>query len=157
MKKILFHLLPQIPQTLVYGWGFPILMRVLHLAGDLHWRKDFTLAAVWRPSVRRRWKWSTTLGLGQVFHLDHLSDEELLAHERRHKRQFRADALRGLLMGGLLVALGAPLWTGALVWFLMPAFLLTNFIESWANGGHFYRDSIHEEDARDTAKRELGL
>ena len=140
------------PWSLTVGYGWVLLMKLIGAAEKLRWEKTLVLTAQWRPWAAKRWKYSTTLGRGIVYHgewrsLPGLVYSRIQSHEHVHVRQIE-DLMMLSFLVGLAVALYTGQWgLGAALWWSGGLWQVPDFITALLRGGNAYRDSEHERAA----------
>ena len=151
MRYLLF--LFTAPYSIVVGWGWVLLMRLIGAAEDLSWEPTFVLTAEWKPWAAKRWQYTTTLGRGIVYQPGWRHDgpverwSEIQHHEHVHVRQVEDLMLLSFIVG-LCVGAATSNWLlGAILWASGGAWQLPNFLGAVMRGGRVYRDSEHERAA----------
>lgn len=128
------------------GWLFPLLAVACFFARDLRLLEDGVLAATWRDWWARRWRYSTTLAAGMVFHPSHLAHPSVEKHERVHLRQSEDLAIAGLALA-LVVGLATLSAWALLLWPFAFVLKAAGFLGALLRGGDAYRDAEHERSA----------
>jgi hypothetical protein len=127
------------------GWLWLLLCMVTGLA---KFKVEFPVwwlpVGTWRGWWARIWRFSTTIGFAVVLHPNH--GARVRRHEFVHVRQFRDQALLGLMLGGAAFWWGDPCLALAL-WIGSPLFMVPNFFGAVIGGGDIYRDAEHERSA----------
>jgi hypothetical protein len=148
MKTLLRYLIAA--PTFVWGAVFVYGAVLLRFAEDPKMVAPALFTARFRPWWAAKWKWSSTIGRGIIFHPKLFTPEgafeRINAHERVHVRQHE-----DLCLHGLVWALVAFLWAqtalGLVLWFLAPLATGLNYAMSWVRGADPYRDAEHERSA----------
>lgn len=162
MKRFLRYLIAA--PTFLWGVLYVYGAVLLRFAEGVKWEAPALVTARWRPCWARRWRWSSTVGRGIIYHPNLFTpvyadgkaagySEQpterytvLKGHEETHVRQHEDLCLHGLV--GALVAL---LWLepvlALLLWVLAPLTTVLNYAMAWLRGGDPYRDAEHERAA----------
>jgi hypothetical protein len=144
-----------LPWALTVSYPYVLLSILLGFAQGLKWQTGAVMIATWKPWFGKKWKYSTTLGRGIVYHPmadigpDEKIDSRIERHEHVHVRQIENYMLLSLIVGAVVFAftgdwlLGLLLWWSGGMWQL-PNFITAGLVHGWR---HVYRDSEHERSA----------
>lgn len=135
-------LFPFVLPSYVLGWLYVGLM----LCGFAK-KPEFmhgVAVAEWRSWVAERWRFSTTIGHGVIFHPG--AGLITASHEFVHIRQFEDATLRGLFLG--LFCLTVADWRAlVLCWCLGPISMCVGWLSGWARFGDLYMGAEFERSA----------
>lgn len=142
-----------LPWSLTVGYGWVFLFCLIGAAHELRWEPTAVLTAIWRPWAAKRWRYSTTLGRGIIYHADRRAPRgepwtTIQDHEHVHIRQVEDLMLLSLCVGSTVYAASGKWWLGLLCWWSGGAWQIPGFATAFLRGGNPYRDAEHERHAR---------